>query len=432
MKLIVRFFGIALLLSCTLVQANPLQGGEKITLSLESVPLAKVLQMIAEQNKLNLVMSEKIEGDVSMRLDNVDLKTALDAILTANGYGYFLRDNIIIVKSLESVTPGEFDSRMVVLKYLDPVTAKKALETRKSPKGQIVILDQLAGDDASKKENYKANRIMMTDYPALLDEMETMITQMDQPERIILIEAKIVETTLDNKTKLGFAWPTAINGKVAGISDGTTTTGTTTTTTSSNSSGAVNLGNSGHWTWGTLSTDQLTAVLDMLNQDGRSKLISDPRLSTVENHEAEITIATVIPIQTINRLGDGATFTDVVTFQDEVVGISLKVTPRINQDGRITLDVEPKVEDIIGYNGPVGNQKPIKASRSIRTRITVKDGETAALGGLLKDDDITTTQKFPVLGQIPLVGSLLFTNKSKEKTTTDLTILITPHILPQN
>ena len=105
------------------------------------------------------------------------------------------------------------------------------------------------------------------------------------------------------------------------------------------------------------------------------------------------------------------------------------VTPRINEPGRITLDIHPKVEDIIGFNGPADNQKPITASRSIRTRITVDDGGTVALGGLLKENNIEKVQRVPLLGHIPLIGSWLFRNKSIEKTSSDLIILITPHIL---
>jgi type IV pilus secretin PilQ/predicted competence protein len=428
MKTALRILIIAALAVATTLAANPLQSDDKLTLSLDNVPLPKVLKMIADQNKLNLVMSDKVEGLVSLQMDNVDLKTALNAILTANGYVYFLQDNVIVVKSLDNATPGEMDSRVVVLKYLDPITAKKALDSRRSAKGQIIILDQQA-EQSDQKSTYKANRILITDYPAMVDDLVALVHKMDVPERIVLIEAKLVETTLDKRSKLGFAWPTYVGTRLTGVSDGTSVANSGTSTTTNTSAGALNI-ESGRWTWGTLSVDQLQTVLDLLNQDGRSKLISDPRITTVENHEAEIMIATVIPIQTINRFSEGAAIQDVVTFQDEDVGISLKVTPRINEDGKITLDVEPKVEDIIGYNGPPGNQKPIKASRSVRTRITVADGETAALGGLLKEDEIVSTQRLPVLGHIPFLGGLLFSNKAKEKTSTDLMILITPHILP--
>jgi type II secretory pathway component GspD/PulD (secretin) len=148
--------------------------------------------------------------------------------------------------------------------------------------------------------------------------------------------------------------------------------------------------------------------------------VSDPRISTLENHEAVFKFETIIPIQTINRFTEGAATSDIVTFEDEEVRLSLRVTPR---------DIEPKVEDIIGFNGPPENKKPITSSRSIRTRITIADGETVALGGLLKENDIETVKTVPLFGSIPLLGRLLFTHTSKTTTTTDLTILITPHIL---
>ena len=185
----------------------------------------------------------------------------------------------------------------------------------------------------------------------------------------------------------------------------------------------------GDWTWGKLSVAEVNWILNMLEKDGNSRLISDPRITTLENHEAEFRFETIIPIQTINRFTEGAATSDIVTYEDQEVGISLKVLARINEDGKVTMDVEPTVEDILGYTGPTDNQKPITASRSIRTRVTVNDGETVALGGLLKENEIESVQRVPLLGHIPLIGRLLFSSKSVEKKSTDLLILITPHIL---
>ncbi|MBK7141143.1 MAG: hypothetical protein IPH75_03550 [bacterium] len=426
-------FTVILLLAATIsAGAAPLDTQQRLSISLESVPLTKVLGMIATQNKLNLVMGDDIQGEISLQLEDVDLKTALDAILTSNGFAYVIRDNVVVITSVEKASADILASRVIRLNYSDPVTVKSALDSRKSAKGQVIILDKVGTDvtgaSSGTTSSYHPNRILITDYPSVVDDMARLVAEIDIPERIVQIEARIVETKVSNDTQLGFSWPTAISGKIAGASDGTST-GTEGETSTSSAMGSMNL-EDGRWVWGTLSVNQLTAVLDMLDQDGNSKLLSDPRITTVENHEAEIKIATVIPIQTINRFTEAAATQDIVTFQDFEVGISLKVTPRINGDGNITLDVEPIVEDIIGYSGPSGNQKPITATRSIKTRITVKEGETAALGGLLKEDVIETTQRVPFLGHIPLLGSALFTHKSKEKSTTDLIILITPRILP--
>ncbi len=410
-------------------RSGPLDSTKRLNLSLESVPIAKVLSMIATQNKLNLVMSDDIDGDITLQLEDVDLGTALDAILTANGYAYVVRDNVIIVTSAEKASAENMASKVATLSYLDPAIAKAALDSRKSAKGQVIILDKESAEisGSSSPSSFRPNRILITDYPAVVAELAALLAEMDIPERIVQIEARIVETKLDSQTKLGFAWPSAVSGKISGADDGTSSGSTT--TASNTAAASMDLEN-GRWVWGKLSVDQLSAVLDLLDQNGNSKLLSDPKLVTVENHEAEIKIATVIPIQTINRFTEAAATQDIVTFQDFEVGISLKVTPRINGDGNITLDVEPTVEDIIGYSGPAGNQKPITTTRSIKTRITVKDGETAALGGLLKEDEITRSQRFPLLGHIPFLGKALFTNRTQEKSTTDLIILITPHVLP--
>jgi general secretion pathway protein D len=351
--------------------------------------------------------------------------TALEAILAPHGYNYYLKNDIIVVKPTSADAPEELESRTVTLQYIEPTTAKKALESRRSVKGQIVILDP-TDEGTGTSEEYRPNRLLITDFPPVVREMVVLLAEIDQPERVISIEVKIIETKVDTRSKLGFLWPSSIETQLGGNTDSGATTGSS--ITSGSPAGQLNL-NSGDWTWGALSVTQLKTVLDLLNQSGNSKLISDPHLSTLENHEAEIKVQTVVPIPTINRFTEGAAVQDILTFQDEDVGISLKVTPRIVGDGRITLDVLPVVEDIIGFSGPADNQKPITTLRSIKTTITVADGETAALGGLLKDDIIKQEQKVPLLGSIPLLGRFLFTNTSEEKATTDLMILITPHIV---
>jgi protein transport protein HofQ len=418
--------GLVLLAFSSTISAatSRLENTANLSLELESVPIAMVLQMIAQQNDLNLVISGEVTGEVTLRLDNVDVPTALNAILSPQGYNYYVNNDVIVVKLISADTPEELVSRTITLKYIEPITVKKALESRLSSKGQVVILDK-AVDAGGGFKAYRANRILITDFPPVLAEMAALIAEIDRPERMLSIEVKIIETKVDTKSKLGFSWPTAIELTLGGTGDSATTG----SSTADGKAGQLDL-NTEDWTWGTLSVGQLRAVLDLLNQSGNSKLISDPHVTTLENHEAEIKVQTIVPIPTINRFTEGAAVQDILTFQDEEVGITLKVTPRITGDGKITLDVLPEVEDIIGFSGPSDNQKPITTSRSIRTRITVADGETAALGGLLKEDEIAQEQKVPLLGSIPLIGKLLFTNKSKEKTTTDLIILITPHIMP--
>lgn len=425
---IIIFSIIIYALSITLSYADILSKNGKISMELENVELSMVLNMIAQQNNLNMVLSSDVSGNISIRLIDVEIKTALDAILIPNGFTYYIKEDIISIKSLQSKSTAEFVSEVVTLNYASPNSVKAAIETLKSEKGKVVILDNdITTEGAATKDVYSPNKIFITDFPLIIVNMKKIIAQIDIPERLISITVKIIETKVDSLSKLGLSWPVAVTTTLGNIS---TTTDNITDASNGISSAALSKNlNYGNWSWGTLSVNQLAAVLDILEQDGKSKLLSYPNITTLENHQAEIKSETVIPIPTINRFTEGAATQDILTFQDEEVGISLKVTPRINNDGYITLNVEAKIEDIIGFTGSADSQKPITASRSIKTYTTVKDGETAALGGLLKEDVIKTKKRIPLLGSIPFFGKLLFTSTSEDKQTTDLIILITPKIV---
>ena len=424
-----KIFSVILLtaLLAAALTAAPAEKRDKLSLKLKEVPLIEVLNMIALQYNLNLVVSGDVAGAVTIHLEEVDIFNALNAILNSNGYNYFIRDGVIVVKSNKVTADGELASKLITLKYIAPNTAVKALETRLSEMGQIIVLDKNLQDNVDASDKFQPNRILITDRANLLGELERLVKEIDVPERMIQIEAKIIETTLDNNSKLGFLWPSSVSGSLSNA-EGWSTDSETDATSSNNIAGFHDIENE-TWTWGKVSVQQLDLVLDFLKQDDNTKLISDPHITTLENHEAEIKIETIVPIQTINRFSEGAVIQDIVTFQDEEIGISLKVTPRINEAGLITMEVNPIVEDIIGYAGTDDNRKPITSSRSITTQITVNDGESIALGGLIKENEIQSEQKLPLLGYIPILGKLLFTHTTTEKAKTDLIILITPRIL---
>ena len=407
---------------CSTPGAQGLNSNQKISLELENVPINTALNMIARQYNLNIVIPGDIDDRVTIRLNNVNLASALDALLTSNGLNYYFSDDIIVVKKIENDAVGELTFKLVTLLYADAITAKKALDSRKSEKGKAVILDKKSDDEDDAAKHYTANRLLISDYPNVLAEQLKLIKELDIPERLISISVKIIESQIDKNSKLGFLWPSLITANFGRSDSGLTSTGFV------QGVGELNP-NDGSWTWGKLNVEQLALVLDLLSKSGKTKLISDPHLTVTENYEAEIRSEIIIPVQTINRFTQGSATSDIVTFEDIKVGITLKVTPRINGDGEITMDVFPTVQNILSFVGTAENQKPIKSSRSIRTRVTVKSGETLALGGLLSENESEVERKVPFLGSIPLLGKWLFTHKSIERTKTDLLILITPTIV---
>lgn len=397
----------------------------RISLNFDDTPISTVLKMLAAQNNLNLVVSAAVTGNISIALDNVTLPAALNAILLPNGYNYHLLDNIIVVKESSQWMAGELAARVYDLKYIDPAAAQAAVKPILSDKGQAVIpTAPTEGDRAAAKS--AGARIIIIDYPAVQGDVAALLEQIDRRRRQVSVEVKIIETNLNKDEKLGINWPKSLSTSMNGVP----TPGTATGWSSSRSSAeaAVMSLDDGDWKLGYLTVHQVDIVMDFLNKRDKAKLLSNPRLTALDNETAVIEIQTVIPIQTINRFSEGAVIQDIVTFQDEKVGISLKVTPRINNDSAITLQVNPVVAEIIGYSGSADNQKPITSERSINTTVTVKNNETIVLGGLLKETHFDNVEKVFLLGSIPLLGGL-FTSRETETGTTDLLILITPRII---
>jgi len=416
---------VCYLLMTVKISTGTIDPGKKISLQFEGVPVSTVLNMIADQHHLNIVQSSQIDNEISIRLDNVSLADALDAILTSNGYNFFYKGDIIVVKPLDMSVPGELQINTVELNYISPAAAVNAVTGILSPRGNISIIENPESDKNSDIEPL-ATKVVIMDLPGIVKRAVDLIAEIDIPQVQIAIEVKMIETNIDNEDKIGLSWPTSLSARLHGIST-VSSTSTTTSTDNVEAMGQIQLPD-GKWQWGKLSLEETGIVLDFLEQRGNSKLISDPHITTLDNHEAEIKVTTIVPIQTINRFSEGGSVQDIVTFQDEEIGITLKVTPHICGDRQIILDVKPTVAEIIGYSGSTDNQKPITSQRSVSAKITVGHGETAALGGLMKEDRIETEKRLFLLGSLPILGNL-FRHKSVETSTTELMILITPTII---
>ena len=425
MKRIILTISLLLLMESA-AQSQGLNSEKRISLQFDNVSIATVLNMLAQKYDLNLVMSGEIENKISIKLDNVGLVEALKAILTSNGLNYYLIGDIVVVKPIETAAVGETVPVVINLKYITPNAAMNAVSDLLSSKGKVKVVEEAA---SASREPGGANptQLVVVDFPEVVQKVTDFIKEIDRPEPLVAIEVRMIEMNVDGEKSTGFTWPTSITGRLHGIESSSNTTGSTTTTSSTEALGDMDLPK-GKWEWGKLSVNEVAVVLDFLEKSGNSKLISDPRITTLNNHQAEIKVSTVIPIQTINRFSEGGAVQDIVTFQDEEVGISLLVTPRVTDSNQIMLDVYPTVAEIIGMSGPEGNQKPITSERSIRTKITVENGETAALGGLLRESKIESEQGIFFLGSIPILGNL-FKHKTVKTSTTDLLILITPTLV---
>ena len=396
---------------------------KQISANFKNTSLTDVLRILASQNNLNLVIGEGVNGKVTVQLNKVSLADALSTILKSRGCHYLVQNNILLVKSFENNVNGELESSIMKLKYLDGFQLQTTLSPLLSGKGKI---EPLISENEKEALKRRSDVLIVTDLWENVEKIQKVIQEMDQEPVQIKIEVKLIETLLGNESKVGLNLPTRISAKVTGAELSAPISKST-----GNQQQQRYLAGwyqipeiGGGISLGVLTVDELNATLEALAQTNKSRLVSNPHLTTLNNKKAVIEIGTSLPIPEVSR-GLGG---DLITYKEKQVSMYLEVIPRINEDDIITLIVHPRMEEIIGYTGPSDYPQPITSKREVTTQVTVRQGETAAIGGLIKASQKKTVQKVWLLGDIPLLG-YLFRHTVTRKEKTDMLIFITPTIL---
>lgn len=393
--------------------------GAKLTMNFKDADILNVLRMLSKQNHLNLVASNDVKGKVTVHFNDVSLEDALETILKANGYDYYIEKDIIFVKPIDSDRGTSVETKVYDLKYVDALDMKETLTPFLSKKGKMEALSRTRNGLSEEK---RSNLLVVSDVSFRMAVFDSVISQLDLQLSQLMIEIRMYETTLGDDQKVGVGLPQAITASTVDArnpDDPATLTNYTAIMPLADKLQNVIMGK--------LTVDKLMVSLNFLKTQTNSKLLSNPKILTMDNQKAEISVGTTIPIQTISRSASG----DIITFTDKNINVTIRVTPKINPDSMITLLIEPTIEDIIGYTGSGDNRQPIISRRYAKTQVMVKNEESIVLGGLLKETEVETISKVWLLGDIPLLGKL-FTNKGKEKKKTDLLIFITPHIIVKN
>ena len=403
----------------------------KITMNYHNAEIPNVLRLLSAQNHVNIVAGNDVKGKVTVSLRNVSLREALDNILRANGYDYLVQGNVILVKKMDKNLPGEMATRVFHLKYVDASNLKQTLDPLKSKEGSIEVFETYF--QKAKKQQQKPGQpqqpgsgsqthssvLIVTDRPEKVEQISQIISQLDVAVPQIMIESKLVEMAPVNEDKLGIDWDKTINASLLWqqvLPGGK----------AQSYSAMMNNPRSGQWNLGHLTASEFKVVLDFLREHTDSKLISNPRITAMDNQEATISVGTTFPIPQINRglAGQG----DIVTFNYKDVNIELRVTPHVSENNKILMSVNPVIEEVTGEVVVDVNRAPITSKRAVHTTVSVRDGETIVIGGMIKDNTTVVTSKVFLLGDIPLIGPF-FRHQKKEKKQTDLIIFITPHIV---
>jgi type IV pilus assembly protein PilQ len=449
---------------------------ENVTLDFKEADIRNVLKIIALKAGVNIVSTPEVMGNVTIRLVDVAWDRALDAILKTNGFGYDRQGNIIIVAPIEKLTAQKKQevelaqvqptlTEVFALKYLDAQDAKKALETQLSPRGKITILEmtgqagwEFGGESLGKRKRASEGKmgrskvLIISDISPALEKIRDVVNQIDVKPQQIYIETKIMEVSKDKLRDLGIDFGTGQNGaSESNISSlpykerlGATVAQVGGHSLSNQIKpagfGARAAGIAGISPFNTgleilyqkLTGNEFSVMLHALEEDVRTNTLSSPRIMALNNQEATILVGTRYPIlkQDTTSSSSSATVTTVSLDYYQDIGIQLNVVPQVGAGDNINLILHPAVTSFTQTLGGDDNiaQFPIIDTREAETRILIRDGETVAIGGLLKDAKIKNRQGIPFLSNIPILG-LMFSRDTTDTEKLDLLVFITARII---
>ena len=388
-----------------------------ISLDAEDAALPTVLKILAEKGNFNIVTGPGVaSGRITIHLKDVPLEQAINLVVRAAGLSYERIGNSILVaesKSLQEETG--LSSYIVDLKYVDATQAKEALKSF----GADVMVD------------VSGNRLIVVTSPRIISELRETIARLDVPPRQVMLEARIVEVGTDDLIRLGIDWEQLsrqnflfLEGNYDSISGtGNQISGLKVFPNTPGTSDIFKLKN--------FSREAVTfnVVVDLLIRNGNARILANPKLVTLNGREANMLVGQRIPFEIAGTVFAGGGAAPVAQVQTEEVGIKLRITPLINDDGYITTRIEPEVSTVIGFTGR-NNDLPIVATREASTTVRLRDGQSVIIGGLLSEDKTTEVAKVPLLGDIPGIG-YLFQHQAIRSRKIDLVIEVTPRILTE-
>jgi type IV pilus assembly protein PilQ len=419
--------------------------GEKLSLNFQNIEVRAVLQLLADFTGMNLVTSDTVKGNLTLRLKNVPWDQALDIILKSKGLAMRQNGNVMMVAPASEIAAREKQeleaqkqlveleplyTEIVEIKFAkaDELAALLRTDGKQggtsgrsgflSPRGSITI-DQ------------RTNSLLIRDTTENLVQISQVIEQLDKPVRQVLIESRIVIANNDFNKELGvrFGTSTQDGTKLGQFATSGNLNGTTQIINGdtleqadrlnvdlpvANPSGSIGLA---------LAKLPLGMILELelsaMQAEGKGEVISSPRVITSNQKQATIEQGTEIPYQ--EATSSGATN---VSFKEAV--LKLDVTPQITPDDRIVMDLEVSKDEV----GEVFLGVPSIDTRSVKTQVLVDNGETVVLGGIYEQSTSDTVERVPFFGDLPYVG-FLFKNTSNEDRKRELLVFVTPKIVKE-
>ena len=427
--------------------------GEKLSLNFQNVEVRSVLNVIADFTDLNIITSDSVGGNLTLRLKDVPWDQALDIILQTRGLDMRKNGNVLWIAPRDELATKEklqLESQAQIVDLEQTRTESFQLNYQKASEVAALLSNpqqRMLSKRGSAVVDTRTNKLFVQDVPSRLEEVRKVITQIDIPVRQVLIEARIVEatdnfsknlgarlgvnaltsnqiTSSGNSPRFGFGGNLNQTATIPGPSaQGFGTSSLDNSLASNLPAGGINGYPAGVFSmilYNSSMTRFLNLEISALEADGKGKVISSPRVVTADQVEALIEQGTELPYQ--QATSSGATS---VSFRK--ANLALRVKPQITPDGNVimTLDVN---KDTVGIQTSSGFAIDTK---HVKTEVLVENGGTVVIGGIFTQDENVSTTKVPLFGDLPVIG-VMFKNTVRRDNKTELLVFITPRIINPN
>ncbi len=443
--------------------------GDSLSLNFQDIQVRSVLQLIADFTDLNMVASDTVQGNITLRLQNVPWDQALDLVLKTKGLDKRVEGNVILVGPADEIAERErkeiennkqreelapLRSEVFKIRYADAkdlynifmgnmeeiVGSSKSSQSSGGQQDKGQENQRMLSDRGSVLVDVRTNALVVTEIASKLDEIRRFIELLDVPVRQVMIEARIVKASSDFSEKLGVQWGGvgySNNGKlrsggslnsVVGLGENIAEGGGL--IANYPDALAVDLGitdtGASKFSIGYADAGMLLNLeLSALETGGHGEVVSQPKVITGDKQKAMISSGVKIPYQTRQTGSSEGAGNQQATITLEEAVLKLEVTPKITPDNRIIMSLVITQDALAGL---ASNDQPLIDTTQLETQVLVSNGETIVLGGVFQTEEISGTSKTPLLGDIPVVGNL-FKRTTQTSSKTETLIFITPSII---
>lgn len=379
-----------------------------ISLNLKDANVVDIFRLLAEQNNLNVIVSPEISSTISLRLNDVSFDDAMKVVLDASNTQMKRTGKILYIypRQTSGMEREDFVTEVFDIHYVDTNNLMPVIQPLLSPDARTQTFTPTAIEG-------KSPSLIISDIPENIEKARKMIERLDVETPQILIEAKIVSTNLSNDQIFGADWSIVSSLRGSPFEMKTRY-----------AQGGIQ--------YGTLDLSQISAIMNWMKTIGKTDVLSDIQIATLDGKQASILVGEKIPVgvSTLAAGAGGSIALGTTGVQEYKVGVNLTVTPVVLGNEIIQMNISPDVSAIAGFTslGSGVSQAPITTSRTAETNILVRSGESIVIGGLMQDTMTVNRKEVPVLSRLPFVGGI-FRSKTKVKEKSNLIIFITARIM---